>query len=275
MAWAVEELKAAEVDTPILDSRILLCEATNLSQEQLHAHPETILSPESTQRFREWINRRAHREPLAYILGRKEFYGLSFEVSPAVLIPRPETEVLVETGIRLIKDLPSPMVADIGLGSGAIAISIARQLQSACVYGTETSSEALHISMRNAQRLAVAHRVCFLEGNLFDPLAGKLFDLVISNPPYIPSTEIATLQPEVAAYEPHQALDGGPDGLAYYRTIIPQAVHHLKPDGWLAMEVGAGQACEVVGMLTIHGYTDICTVDDLAGIERVVVGRRR
>ncbi|MGB9587099.1 MAG: peptide chain release factor N(5)-glutamine methyltransferase [Armatimonadota bacterium] len=275
MAWAVEELKAAAVDTPILDSRVLLCEATDLSKEQLHAHPETIISPEAAQRFREWVNRRIHREPLAYILGRKEFYGLSFEVSPAVLIPRPETEVLVETGIRLIKDLPKPKVVDIGLGSGAIAISIARQLQSACVYGTETSSEALHISMRNAQRLAITHSVCFLEGNLFDPLAGKLFDLVISNPPYVPSAEIANLQPEVRIYEPRQALDGGPDGLAYYRTMIPQAVHHLNPDGWLAMEVGAGQASEVVGMFTIHGYTDIYTVHDLAGIERVVVGRRR
>lgn len=275
LAWAVEELKAAEVDTPILDSRLLLCEATNLSQEQLHAHPETILSPESTQKFREWINRRAHREPLAYILGKKEFYGLSFEVSPAVLIPRPETEVLVETGIRLIKDLPNPMVVDIGLGSGAIAISIAKQLQNAHVYGTETSGEALQVSMRNAECLAIADRVCFLEGNLLDPLTGRLFDLVIANPPYVPSAEIAILQPEVAAYEPRQALDGGPDGLAYYRMIIPQAVYHLKPHGWLAMEVGAGQASEVVGILTIHGYTDICTVCDLAGIERIVYGRRR
>jgi release factor glutamine methyltransferase len=273
LEWAVTELKAAGVDTPHLDARILLAEAVNLPTKDIYAHPEIIPSSEAIQQFYEWVRRRRHREPLPYIIGKKEFYGLSFEISSSVLIPRPETEVLVETSIRLLKGVPNPTIADIGVGSGAIALSLAYHLKDATIYCTEKSADALKIARRNAARLNVGHKVHFLEGDLLKPLTGKTFDLIVSNPPYIPTTEIDTLQPEITKYEPRQALDGGPDGLLYYRIIVPQSPNYLKNGGWLAVEVGAGQATEVVSLFQIEGFKDIHTVADLAGIERVVVGR--
>jgi len=262
------------VDTPILDAEVLLSHAWGRSRTELLTHPEVIPPREVAGRFSGWMSRRFRREPLAYIIGDREFYGVSFEVSPAVLIPRPETETLVEAAIGLIRDASAPMVADIGVGSGAVAISIAKAVPAALIYGTESSADALEIGCRNAQRAGVQDRVHSLQGDLFGPLAGMTFRLIVSNPPYIPSDEIESLQLEIAKYEPRQALDGGPDGLDYHRRLAGDAFAYLKENGVLAVEVGAGQADAVKALFRAAGLRDVRSVRDYGGVERVVLGEK-
>lgn len=269
---ASECLRIAGIDTPTLDSAVLLSHATGLSRTQLTAHPEAIPTRSQHDLFLRSVEARAKRTPLAYIIGHWGFYGLEFEVGPAVLIPRPDTETLVETAIGLLEGKPCT-AADIGVGSGAIAVALAVSLPEARVYGTDASEDALEIAARNAERHGVGHKVRLSRGDLFDSLEVADLDAVVSNPPYIPSGDIPHLQPEVALYEPRGALDGGPDGLDYYRRIVPDARGHLRPGGSLLVEVGAGQSPEVLGLFREHGYTEVRSVKDLAGIERVVQGR--
>ena len=271
---AVDELRAAGVDTPVLDAEIMLSRTLGRSRTELLAHPEAVPPQEVVERFSGWVSRRSRREPLAYIIGEREFYGICFEVSPAVLIPRPETEILVETAIGLIKDVPAPRIADIGLGSGAVAVSIAKAAPDAVIYGTESSVDALEIARRNAQRADAHNRTHFLQGDLLEPLAGMTFHLIVSNPPYIPSDEIESLQPEIAKYEPSQALDGGPDGLECHRRLAGSASAYLEDKGVLAVEVGAGQADAVEGLFRAAGLRGVRSVRDYSGIERVVLGER-
>jgi release factor glutamine methyltransferase len=252
----------------------MLSKASGLSRAQILAHPEKGVSTEAVERFSEWVIRRSTREPLAYILGEKEFYSLCFEVTPAVIIPRPETEILVETALSIVKQKRHPVVADIGLGSGAVAISIAKNLQDGLVYGTEVSAEALEVARRNAERMGVCDWVCFLQGDLFEPLEDRSFDLIVSNPPYIPSGEIDCLEPEISKYEPRGALDGGPDGLDYFRRIATSAPEHVRPGGALALEVGMGQAESVRTLLSAAGFNNPRSIKDYAGIERVVVASK-
>ena len=271
---AVDELRAAGVDTPVLDAEIMLSRTLGRSRTELLAHPEAVPPQEVVERFSGWVSRRSRREPLAYIIGEREFYGICFEVSPAVLIPRPETEILVETAIGLIKGVPAPRIADIGLGSGAVAVSIAKAAPDAVIYGTESSVEALEIARRNAQRADTQNRTHFLQGDLLEPLAGMTFRLIVSNPPYIPGSEIEGLQPEIAKYEPRQALDGGPDGLECHRRLAGSAGAYLEDKGVLAVEVGAGQADAVEGLFRAAGLRGVRSVRDYSGIERVVLGER-
>jgi len=271
---AVDELRAAGVDTPVLDAEVMLSRTLGRSRTELLAHPEAVPPQEVVERFSGWVSRRSRREPLAYIIGEREFYGICFEVSPAVLIPRPETEILVETAIGLIKGVPAPRIADIGLGSGAVAVSIAKAAPDAVIYGTESSVEALEIARRNAQRADVQNRTHFLQGDLLEPLAGMTFRLIVSNPPYIPGSEIEGLQPEIAKYEPRQALDGGPDGLDYHRRLAGSASACLEDKGVLAVEVGAGQADAVERLFRAAGLRGVRSVRDYSGIERVVLGER-
>jgi len=271
---AVEELRMAGVDTPALDAEVMLSRALGRSRTDLLAHPEITPPQELIERFSDWVSRRSRREPLAYIVGEREFYGICFEVSPAVLVPRQETEILVEAGIGLVKDLPAPVVADVGLGSGAVGISIAMAAPDAVVYGTEPSAAALEIACRNARRAGVEGRARFLQGDLLGPLAGMTFDLIVSNPPYIPSGEVDSLQPEIARYEPRQALDGGPDGLDYHRRLVEDAFGFLRDRGVLAVEVGAGQADAVKALFRAARFRDVRSVRDYGGIERVVLGEK-
>ncbi len=269
---ASERLRESGVDTPRLDAEVLLARAADSSRTALIAHPEAVPTAEQTARFREWVELRAKRMPLAYIIGSREFYGLEFEVTPAVLIPRPETEILVEATVDLLKGRPS-VIADLGVGSGAIAVALAVALPDAHVYGADCSEPALEVARRNADRHGVGKRVHLRHGDLLEPLDGLDFDAVVSNPPYIRSEEIAGLQPEVALYEPRGALDGGPDGLDYYRRIVPDARAFLRSDGWLLVEIGAGQSSDVCALFRENGYTDVRAVKDLAAIDRVVLGR--
>lgn len=271
---AVEKLREAGADTPLLDAEVMLSRILACSRTQLLAHPETRPPREAVEWFAQSVSRRSQHEPLAYIVGEREFYGICFEVTPAVLIPRAETEILVETAITILRGVDHPIVADVGVGSGAVAVSIAKSVPEVVVYATESSEAALEVAERNANRAGVRDRVQLLKGDLLEPLAGCSFDLIVSNPPYVPSAEIDRLEPEIAKYEPRQALDGGPDGLDYYRRLAPDAPEYLKVGGVLAVEVGAGQSPAVEKLFQANGFQDVRSVRDYSGIERVVLGER-
>ncbi len=239
------------------------------------AHPEHLLSEEERSRFEAMVQRRVERCPLAYITGDGEFYGLTLEVRPGVLVPRQETEILVEQCIQRV-GREDVVIADIGVGSGAIAVAVAAKLPKARVYGTEVSPIALEVARANVAKHALADRVALVYGDLCEPLveSGLKFDAVLSNPPYIPSSEIDTLQPEVRDYEPREALDGGPDGLDVYRKLLPGARELLREDGFTAVEIGAGQYELVREIAERAGYGRVEVAPDLAGIDRVVVAYR-
>lgn len=271
---AVLVLRGVGTDTPMLDAEVMLSKVMGWPRVELLTHPEFHPTLHDIERFSDMMDRRARREPLAYIIGERSFYALDFEVSPGVLIPRQETEILVEAAVEIMKKLPNPIVADIGLGSGAIAISIAKAVSNAVVYGTESNDSALEIARKNAERLGVSEHVHFYKGDFLQPLQGLCFDLIVSNPPYIPSGEIEHLQPEVAEYEPREALDGGLDGLDYYRRFAVEAPEYLRPGGILAVEVGAGQSSSVQEIFRNAGFTNVRSICDYSNIERVVLGEK-
>lgn len=270
---AISSLTQAGIDTSQLDAELLMAYALHTTRIYIISHPNQLPSDEEIQQFRQMIARRTKREPLAYITGEREFWKLSFDIVPGVLVPRPETEILVETVLSQLRGLDSPIMAEIGAGSGCIAISLAMEVPDAFIYATEDDPVALEVAGRNALKHRVSERVKIMEGNLLDPLQFDLhckLDAVISNPPYIPSGEIDSLQPEVAKYEPRGALDGGPDGMVYHRRILDAAREWLKPGGWVHMEIGIGQAAEVVDYAYKHGYWKARITKDLAGIERII-----
>jgi len=228
-----------------------------------------------TLRFGALAARRAAREPMAYILGRAEFWGLEFEITPAVLVPRPETEIVVEETLARAGRDASWRIADVGTGSGCIAVAVARWLPASDVVGIDLSDDALAVAERNAARHEVADRVRFCKGSLLAGVAGP-FDAVVSNPPYVPEPDIEGLQPEVRDHEPRQALAGGPDGLDVIRELVPDAAASLRPGGWLLFEFGFGQADAVRAIIAAEPELELVHVrPDLAGIPRIAVARRR
>lgn len=259
-------LERAGVDTPRLDAELLLADLLGVGRAHLYAHPEQELDTDVLREFLRRLERRAKREPLAYILGRAEFYGLEFTVTPDVLVPRPETEVLVEA---ILARAPQT-VADIGTGSGCIAVAVAVNLPQAQVWATDISEGALRIARENTRRHHVAERVHFLQGDLLQPLAGLRLDVVASNPPYVTESERVSLQPEVRDWEPPQALFTGADPLQFHRRLAAEAHFHLREGGWLMVEVGMGQAEAVARLLEEAGYRQVRILNDLAGIGRVV-----
>jgi len=267
--WTKGYLAEKGVENARLEAEWLLCSTTGMDRVGLYVNFEKPLTDAELAAYRALVARRARREPLQYLLGSQEFYGLDFLVSPAVLIPRHDTEVLVEEALRRVPVTGS--ILDIGVGSGCIAVALAKALPGADVRGVEKSPEALRLAQQNIERHSV--RVTLFEGSLFEPFAGQRFDLIVSNPPYIPTVDLADLQPEVREYEPMTALDGGADGLDYYRTIIPAAPEHLVPGGWLLVEVGIGQAEAVQEMFASAGFTDLFSAKDPSLIDRVVGGR--
>jgi release factor glutamine methyltransferase len=228
----------------------------------LLAHPERVLSLEEGERFERLVVRRLAYEPIQYILGEQEFFGLLFEVTPDVLIPRPETEHLVEATLRLSE---KTRILDVGTGSGAIAIALAYHSPDSLVTAVDISPAALEVARRNAQRHGVVHRITFLQSDLLGSVAGQ-FDVVVSNPPYVAETE--ALEPQVDRYEPHSALYAGPTGLEIYQRLIPQAREHLKPGGWLLMEMGFGQSEALKGLFC--DWNQVSVSEDLQGIPRIV-----
>ena len=270
LEWTKGYLAEKGVENARLEAEWMLCELVGLDRVGLYVNFDKPLTSAELAHFRGMVARRARREPLQYILGTQEFMGLEFEVAPAVLIPRHDTEVLVEEALRRAGD--ARKVLDIGVGSGCIAVALAKKLPGAEVSGVERSPEALVVARRNAERNGVT--VSLHEGSLFEPFAGARFDLIVSNPPYILTGDLGGLQPEVRDFEPREALDGGLDGLDFYRKIIPAAPDHLNPGGWLMVEVGIGQAKEVLAMFGKTGrFGELFTAKDPGGIERVVGGR--
>jgi release factor glutamine methyltransferase len=267
--WTKGYLAEKGVENARLEAEWLLAAATGLDRVGLYVNFEKPLSEAELAACRALVARRAKREPLQYILGSQEFCGLDFAVTPAVLIPRHDTEVLVAEAVSRAGTARS--VLDIGVGSGCIAAALARQLPAARVWGVERSAAALALAQENAARLGV--EVTLFEGSLFEPFPGERFDLIVSNPPYIPSADLDDLQPEVRDFEPRAALDGGPDGLAFYRQIVPQSTDYLAPGGWLMVEVGIGQAEAVTAMFAGAGFGEIFTARDPSLIDRVVGGR--
>lgn len=268
---AVDALTAAGIDEPRLDAELLLGEAMGRERAALVAEPSAEVPPAAARRFGEMVRRRLRREPVAYILGRKGFRRLELAVDPRVLVPRPETELLVELALELRPE----RVLDVGTGSGAIALAVADELPEAEVTATDTSPAALEMARGNADRLGLSERVRFLERTL--PPDGP-FDLILANLPYVAERDWPSLQPEVTKYEPHEALLAGADGLDTYRAFIPECGRALASYGGListtlAVEVGEGQAPAVAELMRAAGFGEVETRRDLAGIERVVVGR--
>ena len=270
---ATLRLAESGVETPVLDAQLLLAHVLGCSRLDLIAHPDRVLAELKVDAFNAMLDRRSAREPLAYIVGHKEFFGLEIDVAPGVLVPRPETELLVEESIKRFSG-QSPMIADVGTGSGAVAVALAVSIPSAAVHATDTSPAALEVARANVEKHDLTERVKLVQGDLAEPLAGMLFDAIVSNPPYIPSGEIESLQPEVRLYEPLEALDGGPDGLDVYRRLVPAARPLLREGGFVAVEAGIREAGAITEMARSAGYRKVQVARDLAGIERVVVAYR-
>ncbi|HYP55476.1 MAG TPA: peptide chain release factor N(5)-glutamine methyltransferase [Solirubrobacterales bacterium] len=279
LGGAVDALAAAGVETPRLDAEILLCEATGWDRASLAAGPEDGVPPAAARRFGEMVRRRLRREPVAYIVGRKGFRHLELAVDRRVLIPRPETELLVELALEL---RPGRLL-DVGTGSGAIALAVAQELPDCEVTASDTSAAALEVARANADRLGLAERVRFGEETL--PDGADRFDLVVANLPYVSEAEWGRLQPEVTEWEPREALLAGPAGLDAIRAFLAECVRGLSAYARLnanavvegsrpvvALEVGAGQAAEVAELVRAAGWGSVEARRDLAGIERVVVG---
>ena len=290
---ATEFLKRSGIEDAERDAEIILTHCLGIDRVTLY-RDNPVVSEKQAEQIDKFLTRRSKREPLQYIIGYIEFYGLKIKIGKGVLIPRPETEVLVEEAIKTVtsyklqvtsKDKDSSLIThypllnilDLCTGSGCVALALAREFHDAHVYGTDTSRIAIRNAKKNAELNSITN-VTFLKGNLFEPIKKQLsshashitFDLIVSNPPYVRIDEIKDLQPEIKDWEPVEALNGGEDGLDYYRMIIPEAKNYLKEGGHLLFEIGASQADSVRKMVKDAGFTDVLLIKDYAGIERIL-----
>lgn len=275
LAWTTGYFQEKGIPSPRLDAEVLLAHALAADRLYLYVNLDRPLSPEERQKLRECVARRAAREPVALITGVKEFWSIPFKVAPGILIPRPDTEILVEAVLDEIKDVASPQVLEIGTGSGAIAVSVAKDKPQARVLAVDINPIALQTAESNAEAAGVSQSVELAASDLFQGLApDRRFHVICSNPPYVPTGEIARLEPEIRQYEPLQALDGGDDGLDVIRQIAAGAKNHLLPGGALILEFGDGQANAVKEILSREGgLGEIQITEDLAGIPRVAKGK--
>ncbi|MBO5245090.1 MAG: peptide chain release factor N(5)-glutamine methyltransferase [Selenomonadales bacterium] len=267
--WTKQYFKEKGVDTPRLDAEVLLSHVVKCDRIHLYVNFDRPLVDEELAEFRGMVKARAERTPVAYILGEKEFMGHPFRVTPDVLIPRPDTEILVEEAIRLLEGKDDARIVDIGTGSGAILLSVLKGTTGSTGMAVDLSSAALAVAKSNAESLGVADRADFRLGDLYEPVDGK-FDMILSNPPYIPVCDMADLAPEVKQ-EPEMALVGGEDGLDFYRRLIDEAPDYLTEDGIILFEVGIHQAREVAFLGELRGFGNQRILNDYAGIERVVI----
>lgn len=265
-------LAAAGIDSAALDARLLVAAAADLDPAELIGHPDRPLEPAAQRRLAEFVTRRRARQPVARILGQKEFWGLDFAVTPDTLVPRPETETLVEAVLDWARERRKARLrlCDLGTGTGAIAIALLRELPEAEAVASDVSAGALAVARRNARRHGVADRLRLEQVSFAAGPAGP-FDVLVSNPPYVRSAEIAALAPEVAGYEPRLALDGGADGMDAYRIILAHSLHRLYPAGLLAVEVGYDQGEILARMCQARGLAIREIRRDLAGVPRAVL----
>ena len=297
LASAVQRLEAADVGSPRMNAETLLMFVLACNRAYLYAHPERELTEEEETRYDEALVQRAAGVPSQYITGHQEFWGLDFVVSPAVLIPRPETEHLVEAVLELARGLSRPRIVDVGTGSGCIALALAHELKDAEVYAVDLSADALEIARANAARLQLDRRVRFLRCDVLKPMPGKHpiviptedfspnggicgselrdFDFVVSNPPYVAFSEADKVQRSVFEFEPRMAVFAGDHGLDVIHPLTEQAHEALKPGGWLALEIGYSMRDAVVSLLSSTMWDDIRVVPDLQRIPRVVAAKKR
>jgi release factor glutamine methyltransferase len=285
---AITTLEETRAGSPRMNAEVLLMFVLGCDRAYLYAHPERELSPEEQSRYDEALEQRARGIPSQYITGHQEFWGLDFIVGPAVLIPRPETEHLVEAVLDLVKKLPHPVspksgqtrvgqpteyprIVDVGTGSGCVALALASELPHAEIHATEISADALEIARANAARLGLDRRVAFHHTDLLHGISGP-FDIVASNPPYVGESEYDKVQLEVRKFEPRSAVFAGPDGMDVIRRLAPQAREVLKPGGTLALEIGYSQ--EVAAREVLRDWRDVRAVPDLQGIPRVVIAQK-
>jgi release factor glutamine methyltransferase len=276
--WTAKHLAQKGLEFPRLDAEVLLAHAVGCKRIDLYgARHGDVATAEERQKYRELIQKRLEGCPVAYLVGSKEFFGIPFNVNPAVLIPRPDTEHVVMECVALAKSLAAPRIVDIGTGSGNLAVTLARELSKSQVTAIDRSGAALAVARQNGAKHGVAERVRFLKGDLFDPLTSEeRFDFVVSNPPYIPHDEIPKLPVGVRQYEPQAALDGGPDGFAVFQRLIEAARSRLVSGGWLIVEIGAPQEEPARQRLQAFAeYELAATVRDYSGHPRVLKARRR
>jgi release factor glutamine methyltransferase len=256
------------------DAELLLLHMIGRDRVFLITHPQEDLTAEGAVRYYALIERRLAGEPIQYITGETEFYALPFHVTRDVLIPRPETEHLVEKVLELAAQFARPRIVDVGTGSGAIAVALAHKLPTAQIWATDVSAAALKVARGNAERNGVAERIRFLEGDLLAPVAGEQFEFVVSNPPYVADYNRSSLAVEVREYEPAQALFAGTHGLDVYRRLIPSAHAAIAAGGFVALEIGYGQDAAVAALLAEMGFEQIEFIPDLQGLPRVASARR-
>lgn len=279
LRWTSQYFTQKGIENPLLDAQLILCDALQISRLVLFTDMLRPLIAQELGAIRERVQRRAKGEPLAYIVGRQGFHDIELKVDARVLIPRPETELLVARALAHLEGREAPKIIDVGTGSGAVALAIAHAIAAerpdAQIIAVDLSEEALALARENQQALDLP-QVRFVHSDLLSALdPAHDIDLIVSNPPYIPSADLAGLQVEVRAHEPRLALDGGADGLEVIRRLIDQAAAHLKPDGWLAFEIGYDQGQSAPDLLRAHGgYTEVALHRDLADLPRVVEGRR-
>ena len=269
-------LEQAGLPDAALDARFLLEEVCGTNLQTLLVFPEKKVTEEEVNQYRAFIQRRKDREPTAMILGEWDFMGLTFRLNKSTLIPEQDTEVLVETALEELKRRglgEAPLrILDLCTGSGCILLSLLHELRNAGGLGTDLSEEALEAARENAVRLGLQERAAFRQGDLWEPVGDERFDLIVSNPPYVPTEVIPTLEPEVRCGEPYAALDGGEDGLVFYRRIMREAAGHLKPSGIIIVESGFDEAPQIAARMQDQKFRGIRTVKDYGGLDRVVLG---
>lgn len=269
-------LEQAGLPDAALDARFLLEEVCGTNLQTLLVFPEKKVTEEEVNQYRAFIQRRKDREPTAMILGEWDFMGLTFRLNKSTLIPEQDTEVLVETALEELKrrglDEAPLRILDLCTGSGCILLSLLHELRNAGGLGTDLSEEALEAARENAVRLGLQERAAFRQGDLWEPVGDERFDLIVSNPPYVPTEVIPTLEPEVRCGEPYAALDGGEDGLVFYRRIMREAAGHLKPSGIIIVESGFDEAPQIAALMQDQKLRGIRTVKDYGGLDRVVLG---
>jgi release factor glutamine methyltransferase len=271
--WATDDFRARGIENPRLDAELIVAHALGIDRMRVILDAARPLEGAELERLRELVKRRRAHEPIAYIRGEREFYGLSFRVDKRVLIPRPDTETLVDVALARTAHVSMSMrQLDLCTGSGCVAIAMARQRPTACAFAIDLSEDAIACARGNALRLG-AYNVAFACGDLFEPVRGRRFDLVTANPPYIATAEIPTLQQDIKDFEPRLALDGGEDGLAIVRRIVEGASEALAPGGVLVIEIGSGEGAATVELFEARGFRDVRLDRDLARHERVVSGR--
>ncbi len=273
---AVKFLTDEQVPSPRMNAEVLLMFVLGVDRAYLYAHPERELTADEKTRYQEAIRERATGKPAQYITGHQEFWGMDLIVTPAVLIPRPETEHVIETVLELAKEFPAKTIVDVGTGSGCIALALARELPEARITATDISPEALEVAQANAARHQLAKRIHFVEGDLLKrdvaSYVSTEVDLVVSNPPYVSEEERDKVQREVRKFEPRVAVFGGEHGFDIYRRLIPQAKEVLRDGGWLVMEMGFSQEEEIRKLLA--DWSEVRVTADLQGIPRVVAAKK-